>query len=57
MESLSRQAQTSVFIYWGRFGLPIPRRVNITMLFGAPIMVDKVENPTQQQVNYAKHWL
>eukprot|EP00308_Calcidiscus_leptoporus_P022171 CAMPEP_0119365672 /NCGR_PEP_ID=MMETSP1334-20130426/12588_1 /TAXON_ID=127549 /ORGANISM="Calcidiscus leptoporus, Strain RCC1130" /LENGTH=354 /DNA_ID=CAMNT_0007381705 /DNA_START=132 /DNA_END=1196 /DNA_ORIENTATION=+ len=51
MEALSRKAQTSLFLYWGRFGLPIPRRVNITMLFGAPISVEHIEHPSQQQVD------
>eukprot|EP00965_Chrysotila_dentata_P211065 6186267-Pleurochrysis_carterae.AAC.2 len=51
MESLSRKAQTSIFFYWGRFGLPLPRRVNITMLFGRPIKVDKVDQPTDEQVD------
>ena len=51
LERLSRAAQASFFIYWGRFGLPIPRRANITMLVGRPILVDKVEAPTDEQVD------
>lgn len=51
MEWLSRKAQASIFVYWGRFGLPLPRRVNITMLFGRPIMVDKVAEPTDEQID------
>ena len=35
----------------GRFFLPIPRRANITMLIGRPIVVDKVEAPTDAQVH------
>ena len=31
LEALSRKAQASIFLYWGRFGLPIPRRANVTI--------------------------
>ena len=41
LEFLSRKLRMSLFIYWGRYGLPIPYRANITMLFGAPIRVQK----------------
>ena len=51
LETVSRKAQTSIFLYFGRFYLPIPRRVNITMLIGEPIMVDKVEEPTPAQID------
>lgn len=51
MEALSRKAQASMFIYWGRFGLPLPRRVNITMLFGRPIPVQQVAEPTAAQID------
>ena len=49
--SLSRAAQASFFVYWGRFGLPIPRRANITMLIGAPLLVEQVDEPTQAQID------
>ena len=52
MEALSRKAQASIFVYWGRLGLPLPRRVNITMLFGRPIAVEKVAGePTAEQID------
>jgi 2-acylglycerol O-acyltransferase 2 len=51
MEAASRKTQASMFIFWGRFGLPIPRRTQITMGFGAPIEVEKTENPTEEQIN------
>ena len=44
-------AQVAIFFSWGRFGLPLPRRVNITMVFGRPIAVAKVEQPSPQQVD------
>lgn len=51
MEGASRRLQTSLFIYWGRLGLPIPRRVNVTLLIGQPIPVEKVEKPSQEQID------
>ena len=51
MESLSRQLQASLFVYYGRWGLPVPRRSNITMLIGKPILVEKVVEPTAAQVD------
>ena len=51
MEAASRRAQAAFFVYWGRFGLPLPRRVNITMVFGTPILVQKVAEPTGEQVD------
>ena len=52
LERLSRKAQASIFLYWGRFYLPIPRRCQITMVYGDPILVDKVEGePTQEQID------
>jgi len=51
MESASRKLQAAVFPFWGRAYLPIPRRCNVTMLIGAPLVVTKVDNPTQEQVD------
>lgn len=52
MEWLSRKAQASLFIYWGRYGLPIPHRTNISLLVSAPIKVGaKIDNPTQDQID------
>ena len=54
MEALSRKLQVSLFIPYGRWGLPIPFRVNLTLLFGAPIRVQKVADdtePSQKQID------
>ena len=67
MEAVSRKLQASLFVYWGRFGLPIPRRTPITMLCGDPIEIlpdlppgpdgkrpargQPVPNPTQEQID------
>lgn len=47
MEAASRWFRVSLFIPYGRWGLPIPFRANITMLFGKPIKVEPVAEPTQ----------
>lgn len=51
LEGLSRRLQASLFVYWGRWGLPIPRRAKITMVVGRLIQVDKVEHPTDAQID------
>jgi hypothetical protein len=52
MEWLSRKAQASIFVYWGKFGLPIPKRVNITMIIGNLVKVDKVvADPSEAEVD------
>jgi 1-acyl-sn-glycerol-3-phosphate acyltransferase len=38
------------FFPYGLFGFPIPRPVPVTVVFGRPIVVDKVEEPTQEEV-------
>jgi 2-acylglycerol O-acyltransferase 2 len=51
LEWISRKTQVALFLYFGRMALPIPFRVCVTQLLGAPILVEKVENPTQEQVD------
>lgn len=52
MENLSRKLQVSIFLFWGRFGLPIPRRTNINMLLGKPILPQKVDEvPTDGAID------
>lgn len=52
MESLSRRFRVSLFFPLGRFGLPIPFRANIALLYGSPIIPPVVTpNPTEEQVN------
>lgn len=57
MEWLSRKAQASIFVYWGKLGLPIPHRTNITMAVGDLITVEKVENPSQEQIDFVHQQL
>lgn len=47
MEWLSRKLKVSIFLPYGRWGLPIPFRCNVTMLFGTPIRVEKVPEGTE----------
>ena len=54
MEGLSRKLKISLFLFWGRVGLPMPHRVNITMIIGKPISVKKVadgEEPTEKEID------
>mmetsp|Transcript_8536 Transcript_8536/g.21806 ORF Transcript_8536/g.21806 Transcript_8536/m.21806 type:complete len:261 (-) Transcript_8536:270-1052(-) len=51
LEGISRRLQASIFVYWGRWGLPIPRRAQITMVVGRLIEVEKVESPTDKQID------
>lgn len=49
MENLSRKARAGIVVFWGRWCLPIPRRTCITLCLGKPIVVEKVELPTDEQ--------
>lgn len=52
MEWVSRRLRMSIFVFWGRFGLPLPFRTNISMLIGSvmsPSVVD--ENPAPDVVD------
>mmetsp|Transcript_9214 Transcript_9214/g.16949 ORF Transcript_9214/g.16949 Transcript_9214/m.16949 type:complete len:379 (+) Transcript_9214:40-1176(+) len=51
LEAISRKVQASFFLYWGRWFLPIPYRVQMTMAIGKLIPVPKVENPTNEQID------
>lgn len=59
MEALSRRLRASVFLFWGRFGLPLPFRTNITMLLGPPVQAapEEVgqEKPPQEAIDKL-HW-
>lgn len=51
LASLSRMLRTSIIIFWGRFGLPIPHRVPLLTVLGRPIIVPKVDNPSPELVH------
>lgn len=50
MRRLSRFFRVSIVFFWGRFGLPIPHRVPLLGVLGAPIKVPLVPEPTSEQV-------
>lgn len=35
--ALSRRARAAVGIFWGRYGLPVPRRHDIIVAIGRPV--------------------
>jgi acyl-CoA synthetase (AMP-forming)/AMP-acid ligase II/1-acyl-sn-glycerol-3-phosphate acyltransferase len=51
LANLSRMLRTSIILFWGRFGLPIPHRVPLVTVLGRPIIVPKVENPSAELVH------
>ena len=53
MERLSRKLKVSLFLFRGRLGLPMPHRVNITMIVGKPIAVKKVTSgePSEKDID------
>jgi 2-acylglycerol O-acyltransferase 2 len=48
---LSRYLRTSLVVFWGRFGLPIPFRVPLLTVIGRPIPCPKVDAPSPELVN------
>lgn len=51
MEFVSRRMRASIFLYWGRWGLPIPRRTQITMAFDSPIAVIQTDEPSNKEID------
>ena len=39
---LSRRLRVSLGVFWGRWGLPLPRKTDIIALVGAPVPVVQV---------------
>jgi 2-acylglycerol O-acyltransferase 2 len=50
VESLSRRLRATVGIFWGRWGLPLPLKTDLILAMGEPITVDKVPNPSVEQI-------
>lgn len=51
LPTLSRKLRTSLFVFWGRFGLPIPKRVAITTVWAEQIPVVQCDVPTDEQIS------
>ncbi|KAK9919185.1 hypothetical protein WJX75_009964 [Coccomyxa subellipsoidea] len=49
-EKLSRRWRASIGIFWGAWGLPLPRKRPIISLVGAPIKVKQEDHPSQEQI-------
>lgn len=47
LANFSRKYQVSITLFWGCFGLPIPRPNKLLYVRGKPLGMPKIENPTQ----------
>jgi 1-acyl-sn-glycerol-3-phosphate acyltransferase len=50
MKSIARKLQIPLVGFYGRWGLPIPFRAPLLCVVGDVIPVEKVENPTKEQI-------
>lgn len=51
MQKVSRSLRMSLLLFYGRWYLPVPYQVPITMVIGEPMEVEQVDNPTDEQIN------
>lgn len=49
--SLSRRLGVSVTLFWGRWGLPVPKRVKLVYARGRPLGLPHIPNPTPADVD------
>jgi 2-acylglycerol O-acyltransferase 2 len=47
----SRALRTSLVVFWGRWGLPVPHRVPLLTVIGTPIPCPQVDEPSPELVN------
>lgn len=50
LASLSRSLGMSVTLFWGRFGLPMPKPVRLTYVRGRPLGMPHIENPSPEDI-------
>ena len=50
LASLSRKVGVSVTVFWGRWFLPIPKRVKLVYARGRPLGLPHIEHPTDADV-------
>ena len=48
---MSRQYKIALMLFYGRYGLPIPRPHPLVFVMGEPLPVEKIDDPTPKQVN------
>lgn len=51
LQWLSRKLQTPFLFFYGRYFLPIPYRKPLLSVFGERIHVEKIENPSQEDID------
>ena len=51
LASLSRKLGVSVTLFWGRFGLPVPKKVKLVYARGRPLGLPHIPNPTDADVD------
>ena len=51
-ETLSRRLRCAIGIFYGRWYLPIPNKIRLTVLLGKPINVAQIEDPDASQVAF-----
>lgn len=51
LETLSRKYQVSLTIFWGRWGLPIPRANKVIYVRGTPLGMPYIPEPTDDDVD------
>jgi len=54
--TLSRRLRVSLGVFWGRWGLPLPRKTDIIALVGAPIPVVQVPPSACHVTGFCDAW-
>mmetsp|Transcript_4988 Transcript_4988/g.12657 ORF Transcript_4988/g.12657 Transcript_4988/m.12657 type:complete len:322 (-) Transcript_4988:389-1354(-) len=49
--TLSRKLQISLTVFWGKWGLPIPRDVKLMYVSGQPLGMPKISDPSQDDID------
>jgi len=51
LPQLSRYMGVSVTMFWGRFGLPMPKKVRLSYARGRPLGMPHIPEPTQEDID------
>lgn len=46
-----RVTRVPLILFWGKWGTLMPFKKRLGVVYGAPIRVDKVEDPSEEQLN------